>query len=36
MADSARLDEIDRAILVKLQEDGRMTNAALAEACGLT
>jgi len=36
MADHARLDEVDRAILTKLQDDGRMTNAALAEACGLT
>lgn len=31
-----RLDDIDRKILRLLQEDGRMTNAALAEAVGLT
>jgi DNA-binding Lrp family transcriptional regulator len=30
------LDEIDRQILRLLQENGRMTNAALAEAVGLT
>ncbi len=30
------LDEIDRRILRLLQENGRMTNAALAEAVGLT
>jgi Lrp/AsnC family leucine-responsive transcriptional regulator len=30
------LDEIDRKILRLLQENGRMTNAALAEATGLT
>lgn len=30
------LDEIDRKILGLLQESGRMTNAALAEAVGLT
>lgn len=39
MADSvavAPLDDIDRKILRLLQESGRMTNAALAEAVGLT
>lgn len=39
MADSvgaASLDEIDRKILLLLQGGGRMTNAALAEAVGLT
>ncbi len=39
MADSvavAVLDDIDRKILLLLQENGRMTNAALAEAVGLT
>lgn len=39
MADSvgsAHLDDIDRKILLLLQESGRMTNAALAEAVGLT
>jgi DNA-binding Lrp family transcriptional regulator len=30
------LDSIDRAVLRLLQQDGRMTNAALAEAVGLT
>jgi Lrp/AsnC family leucine-responsive transcriptional regulator len=36
-ADTAiELDEIDRKILRLLQENGRMTNAALAEAVGLT
>src|SRR4051794_2730937 len=30
------LDAIDRQILTHLQENGRMTNAALAEAVGLT
>jgi Lrp/AsnC family leucine-responsive transcriptional regulator len=33
---SAELDAIDRQILRLLQENGRMTNAALAEAVGLT
>jgi Lrp/AsnC family transcriptional regulator, leucine-responsive regulatory protein len=33
---SAELDEIDRKILRILQQDGRTTNAALAEAVGLT
>ena len=36
MAQDTRLDDIDRTILMLLQEDGRMTNAALAEAVGLT
>jgi Lrp/AsnC family leucine-responsive transcriptional regulator len=36
MAQETRLDDIDRTILMLLQEDGRMTNAALAEAVGLT
>ena len=33
---AAKLDAIDRKILAELQEDGRMTNAALAETLGLT
>jgi Lrp/AsnC family transcriptional regulator, leucine-responsive regulatory protein len=33
---NAIVDEIDRKILLLLQENGRMTNAALAEAVGLT
>lgn len=33
---SYELDDIDRKILRLLQKDGRMTNAALAEAVGLT
>lgn len=33
---SYELDDIDRKILQLLQQDGRMTNAALAEAVGLT
>jgi Lrp/AsnC family leucine-responsive transcriptional regulator len=33
---AAELDEIDRKILRLLQENGRMTNAALADAVGLT
>jgi DNA-binding Lrp family transcriptional regulator len=36
MAETAALDDIDRKILQLLQENGRMTNAALAEAVGLT
>lgn len=32
----SELDDIDREILVRLQADGRMTNAALAEEVGLT
>lgn len=36
VAQDPRLDDIDRTILTLLQEDGRMTNAALAEAAGLT
>lgn len=36
MADSTDLDPTDRRILELLQTDGRMTNAALAEAVGLT
>ncbi|SDH13523.1 Lrp/AsnC family transcriptional regulator [Roseospirillum parvum] len=32
----ARLDQIDRRLLGLLQSDGRMTNAALAEAVGLS
>ena len=37
MADSTiSLDDVDRRILALLQEDGRMTNAALADAVGLT
>jgi Lrp/AsnC family leucine-responsive transcriptional regulator len=34
--DTVQLDAIDRQILQLLQQDGRMTNAALAEAVGLT
>jgi DNA-binding Lrp family transcriptional regulator len=30
------MDEIDRAIIRELRQDGRMTNAALAEAVGLS
>jgi Lrp/AsnC family leucine-responsive transcriptional regulator len=33
---NVEIDEIDRKILRLLQENGRMTNAALAEAVGLT
>ena len=36
MAGAPRLDRIDIAILARLQADGRMTNAALAEAVGLS
>ncbi len=36
VAPSEELDAIDRRILDLLQQDGRMTNAALAEAVGLT
>lgn len=36
MAQDTRLDDIDRTILMLLQEDGRMTNTTLAEAVGLT
>jgi Lrp/AsnC family leucine-responsive transcriptional regulator len=36
MAETASLDAIDRQILRLLQDNGRMTNAALAEAVGLT
>ncbi|MBL9025511.1 MAG: Lrp/AsnC family transcriptional regulator [Myxococcales bacterium] len=36
MADVAGLDAIDRKILRLVQQHGRMTNAALAEAVGLT
>jgi DNA-binding Lrp family transcriptional regulator len=33
---ASELDPVDRAIVLLLQESGRMTNAALAEAVGLT
>lgn len=36
MANSAILDPIDRIILETLQNDGRITNVALAEKAGLT
>jgi Lrp/AsnC family leucine-responsive transcriptional regulator len=36
MAETVVLDGIDRAILRLLQQSGRMTNAALADAVGLT
>lgn len=36
MSRTAKLDRIDLKILVQLQENGRMTNAALADAVGLS
>jgi DNA-binding Lrp family transcriptional regulator len=36
MAGAAALDELDRTILATLQEEGRITNVALAERVGLT
>jgi DNA-binding Lrp family transcriptional regulator len=36
MAGAAPLDELDRTILATLQEEGRITNVALAERVGLT
>ncbi|MFE0753110.1 Lrp/AsnC family transcriptional regulator [Inquilinus sp. NPDC058860] len=36
MAGAPKLDRIDIAILARLQADGRITNAALAEAVGLS
>lgn len=35
-SESSEIDDIDRQILRLVQENGRMTNAALAEAVGLT
>ena len=36
MSDNAQLDEIDRRILLELQQDGRMTNVELARRAGIS